>query len=160
MARPKKVDQAKVLSAIADLLVCGGSAADWAALCVEHKVSADSLERLKQQARNWVRSLAKVDTEFEFAVAKQRLDATYAAAMTAGDHAPAVAAQRALNQLLNLLTPTGEEGQGELELTAAVELYLHPLELTEKAAPPVEHVRLAAQRIMELSARTDLRIVG
>lgn len=66
MARPKKVDQAKILSAIAELLVSGGSAADWDALCAEHKVSADVLERLKQQARNWLRS------QFEFAAASHK----------------------------------------------------------------------------------------
>jgi hypothetical protein len=157
---PKPREISESVRALARLILAWGEDADRLQEFAESQAwTASDLKTQLADSRRLIHAAADFDAKVEFLRAKHRLERVYELALDAEDLGVAVASQRELDRLLGLFAPR-EQANLESAIAQAVANYLHPLGLTKPEHPPAEHIRLAALRIADLSARQGLRIVS
>jgi hypothetical protein len=148
---PPPLDPEHVNRAI--LLLANGATEGEAGAVLSKALQLDrgAAGRLLAEARAKITMAGRFDPRQEAGRAYVRLNDLYRRCVSIHDTKTALSAQRELNKLIALyLPPRADAPAAPVDPTAgAVALYLHPLQLAPATAPPVEHIRLAAQRIID-----------
>jgi hypothetical protein len=121
-----------------------------------HNVDDLNARKLLAAARRKLTLAARYHRDREIGLAYKRLNGLFASSLQASQNAVALAAQKELNKLLSLYSTPEIETQdsGSPANTAAetaIRDHLVPLALADESAPLVEHVRIAALRLMDTS---------